>query len=472
MIPPMPPRRADRFVVAEGEEARLTPEGPTAAHIVSRGYLPLRVRTEDRYRLRAAFPGTAVVLGESTFEVVEEVEQAESVVYRLAPWPEGEVQRDRVVYGPRLVRAAQAEREHARTRERLRPVRWLLYPIVGMLPEEQQDRACDRLGLYAVTATFVSGLVESLAFLLVLGLASHTSDEGRRATLLLSTPLLLAFVLPGFSRAFSAVAFRETGGSWPVILGFEIARALGRAVDRHDATLVPLTRASFWERLALPDRIEREADGSLLYASTLPHLTWQGGRRLEAGGHHWLPALLPPILHRGRLLHQYRVARLGDPVPPGEPEPEAPSPTAYSDEVLAGMQREWDDLRVGFDWLVSLLATTLQKRACDRRGGQPAIRRWTVITAATSIVLGLYLLSFLPRGPAADPLAPVAGLLGLLLIADGGYRWHRSSRGEYAPSLLRVVLPSDSLRPERLAFHAHRDAERDALRRWLGGGGS
>src|SRR6266436_267408 len=151
----MPPRGADRFRVADGEEARLTPEGPTAAHIVSRGYLPLRVRTEDRYRLRAAFPGTAVVLGESTFEVVEEVEQGETVVYRLAPWPEGQV-----------------EREHARTRERLRPWRWLLYPLVGMLPEEEQDRACDRLGLYAVTATLVSGLVEGLGFLVALWLAS------------------------------------------------------------------------------------------------------------------------------------------------------------------------------------------------------------------------------------------------------------------------------------------------------------
>jgi hypothetical protein len=161
----MPPRGADRFRVAEGEEVRPTPEGPTAARIVSRGYLPLRVRTE------------------------------------------GEVQRDRVAYGPRLVRAAQVERERARTRERLRPLRWLLYPALGLLPEEQQDRACDRLGLYAVTATLVSGLVESLAFLGALWLASRAAV------------LLLAFVLPGLGRAFSAVAFRETAGSWPVILG-------------------------------------------------------------------------------------------------------------------------------------------------------------------------------------------------------------------------------------------------------------
>ena len=462
----MPPRGADRWRVDSGEEARLTPEGPTAAQVVSQGYLPLRARTEDQYRLRPAFPGTAVMLGASTFEVVEEVEAGEAVMYRLAPWPDGEVVRDRVEYGPRLVRAAQAERERARTRERLRPWRWLLYPLVGLLPEEPQERACDRLGLYSVTATLVSGLCEGLAFLAALWLASREADEGRRVVFALAAPLLLGFVLPGLGRAFSAAAFHETGGSWPVILGFEVARRLGRALQTHDATLVPMTRDAFWQRLALPDRIEREEDGSLLYSSTLPHLTWRGGRRLEASGHHWLATVLPPALHRGRLLYAYRVSRLGDPGPAGAPEPAGPAPTAYAEEVLAGIQHEWDDLVVGFGWLVSLLPARLQKRACGRRGGPAAIRRWTVATAATSIVLALYLLSFLPGGPAADPLAPFVALLSLLLFGDGAHRLRRSLGGEYAPSLLRVVLPGDSLRPERLAFHAHRDAEREALQAW------
>ena len=448
--------------MAEGEEARLTPEGPSAAQIVSQGYLPLRVRIEDAYHVRPAFPGTAVMLGESTFEVIEEVEQGESVVYRLQPWPMGEVVRSRVAYGPRLVRAAQAERERARTRRRLRPYRALLYPIVGLLPEDQQERLADRLGLYSVTASLVSGLCEALACPVALWLASRTSDPGRRAQLLLSTPILLALVLPGFVRAFNAAAFRETGGSWPVILAFEIARLFGRTFDRQDATLVPLTREAFWQRLALPDRIEREAEGSLLYTSTLPHLTWRGARRLLASGHHWLATILPPALHRGRLLYAYRLTRLGEALPAGAPEPAGPSPAAYGDEVLAEIQREWDDLRVGFAWLVSLLSETLQKRACDRWGGPPALKRWTTITAFGSIVLALYLLSFLPGGPPGDPLAPFVALASLLLLGDGAYRLFRSSRGRFAPSVLRFVLLGDSLRPERLAFHAHRDAEREA----------
>jgi hypothetical protein len=461
-----PAGRGSSGRVAEGEEARLTPEGPTAAQIVSQGYLPLRVRTEDPYHVRPAFPGTAVMLGESTFEVIEEIERGEAVVYRLEPWPRGEVVRSRVAYGPRLVRAAQAERERARTRRRLRPFRGLLYPIVGLLPEDQQERLSDRLGLYSVTASLVSGLCEALAGPGALWLASRTSDPGRRAQLLLSTPILMALVLPGLVRAFNAAAFRETGGSWPVILAFEIARALGQTFEHHDSTLVPLTREAFWQRLALPDRVEREADGSLLYTSTLPHLTWRGTRRLPASGHHWLATIVPPALHRGRLLYAYRLARLGEALPAGAPEPAGPSPTAYADEVLAEIQREWDDLRVGFGWLVSLLPETLQRRAGERWGGPPALKRWTTITAFGSIVLALYLLSFLPGGPPGDPLAPFVALACLLLLGDGAHRLLRSSRGHYAPSVLRFVLPGDSLRPERLAFHAHRDAEREALKEY------
>jgi hypothetical protein len=43
------------------------------------------------------------------------------------------------------------------------------------------------------------------------------------------------------------------------------------------------------------------------------------------------------------------------------------------------------------------------------------------------------------------------------------WRVRATRQGRYAPSLFRFALPSDSLRPERVAYHAHRDAEREAL---------
>ncbi|HEV8253212.1 MAG TPA: hypothetical protein VGQ78_00535, partial [Vicinamibacteria bacterium] len=79
--------------IDDGEEARLTPEGPTAAAIVSRGVLPLRVRDEGAAYRRAPFPGSAVLLGEDCFEVVGEEIGDGGATYRLEPWPADHVRR-------------------------------------------------------------------------------------------------------------------------------------------------------------------------------------------------------------------------------------------------------------------------------------------------------------------------------------------------------------------------------------------
>jgi len=439
----------------------LTPGAAADAEVWSRGFLPLRVRSEGSYRLRPAFPGTAVVLGDDTYEALSETELPEDglVVYRLRAWPEGEVVRDRVVYGPAFVRAAEAERERARVRDKARPWRFLLYPVVGLLPEEEQERQCNRLGLYAVTATLVSGLVESVGVLVLLALVARATGRGGAIVLLVSLPgLVLLLVLPGLGRAFGAVFLGETGGSAPVTLAFDALRALGARRAWRDRSFVPLTRSAFWERLGRPDAVETAPDGTLVFRGLLPHLTWGGGRRLSVGRDFWGVEPEPPVFDRGRLVYVYRLAPLGEPPPP------APPADAYAEEVLAQVRREWDALNEGFAWLTSMLPADVQARAFDHRGGPLTARRATVATAVATGVLGAYVLSFLP-GPPADPLAPVLGCLAVLLLADAVRRIGTTRRGRYAPSLFRLLLPSDSLRPERLAWHAHRDAERDALAR-------
>ena len=430
----------------------------------SRGFLPLRVRSEGSYRLRPAFPGTAVVLGDDTYEVLSETELPEDglVVYRLRAWPEGEVIRDRVVYGPAFVRAAEDDRERARVRDKARPWRFLLYPVVGLLPEEEQERQCDRLGLYAVTATLVSGLVESLGVLLLILAVARGSEQGRAVMLVSSLPGLVLLVLPGLGRAFGAVFLRETGGSAPVTLAFDALRAFGALRERRDRSFVPLTRSAFWERLGRADEVEPLPDGTFVFRGLLPHLTWGGGRRLFVGQDFWSVAPEPPVLSRGRLVYSYRVEPLGEPVAPGEPGLAAPPKDAYPEEVLAQVRREWDALNEGFAWLTSMLPADVQARAFDHRGGPLAARRATVATAVATGVLGAYVLSFLP-GPPGDPLGPFLGALAVGLVIDAVLRIRATRRGRYAPSLFRFLLPSDSLRPERLAWHAHRDAEREAL---------
>ncbi len=453
----------DRWRLADGEEARLTPGAAADAEVWSRGFLPFRVRSEGSYRLRAAFPGTAVVLGPLTYEVLSETELPEDrlVVYRMRHWPEGEVVRDRVVYGEALVRSAQAERELALRRARARPFRFLLYPIVGLLPEEDQVRLSERLGLYAVTATLVSGLVEALVILVVPVLLSQRGPASAIFAVSGSGAFGL-LALPALGRAFAAFFLRETGGSAPVVLLCEALRALGVRFARADRTLVPLTRAAFWERLARPDVVTADGDGSLVYRGLLPHLSWDGSHPLECGGDYWQVVPEPVVLDRGRLVHSYRLVPMANAADAGGRPPQPPPPSAYASEVLAGVRSEWDQWNEGFSGLTSLLAAELQERAFDHRGGPSAVRRAALWTAAAEAILAIYLLSFLP-GPAGDPLGPVMGVAAVVLLADAAWRTRAALAGRYAPSLLRFVVPSDLLRPERIAYLAHREAERKAL---------
>jgi len=454
-----PPEQPARWRVSDGEEAHLVPGPPPAAEIRSSGALPLRARRPALHHARPAFPGTAVVLGEAVFEVVGEDETDGAVLYRLRPWPDGEVFRDRVVYGPAFVRSVEAGRQNERRHARVRPWRFLLYPLVGMLPEELQERLSDRLGIYSVTATLVSGLVESFLVLALLALFGAVADRGRSVALLLAAPGLILLVLPGLGRAFGAFFLRETGGSPVVIAAVDVLQALGALRERARDDFSPLTRSEFWRRLAEPDALLPSPDGSVLLRSRLPHLGWDRARRLEAGHDYWQVEPQPPERQGRRFAYSYRLRPLGDPPEPGAPGPAPPAPTAYADEVMGGVRCEWDALNSGFAWLTSMLDAELQSRAFSHRGGPAAVRRATIATAVAGALLAIYLLSFLP-GPPGDPLAPVVALASLLLLLDAGRRLRATWAGRYAPSLLRAVLPSQVLRPERLAYHAHRDAER------------
>jgi hypothetical protein len=451
--------------VAQGEEIRFTADDPASAELRSRGRLPLRVRTEARHHARPEFPGSAVVVHDATYEVLSETERPDEglFVYALRPWPEGEVTRDRVVYGPSFVRAVQEERARERVRARVRPWRHFLYPVVGLLPEEQQERVCERLGLYSVTATLVSGLCESLGVLALVSIAARHAEPGLQILLVAGAPGLMFLVLPGLGRAAGAVLFHETAGSPLLGKMAGTLSAFREALPRRDAALLPLTRRTFWARLARPDEVEARGEARV-HRSRLPHVTWTPGRTLLARADYWKVVSAEPALEAGGVAYRYVLEPQGDEAAEGDGPPPPPSPSAYADEVLAGVRDEWDDFNRGFGWLTTLFARESQARAFDHRGGPAAAARATRVTAVAEAVLGAYLASFLPGGPAADPVAPAVFGLGLTLAGDGLFRYAASRAGRYAPSLLRFALPVHLLRPERRPYEAHREAEREALR--------
>jgi len=447
-----------RWRVDTGEEARLTPDGPSAAIVESQGALPLRPRSEALgVHHRPEFPGSCVLLGGQRFEVVEEQPLETGFRYLLEPWPPEAVIRTTLSYGPTLVRAAQAERQRAVERERAQ--RWSLAvaPLVGLLPEERQILACDRLGLDPYVTTFAGAALEVAA-----GLGVALSIGAGPATLLLAEVLGAAFVIPALLRLAGLLIAGEISGNW--LLG-----ALGDAfgvgsVARADATVLPLTRSAFWSRLTQPDRVERQADASLVFRGLLPHLTWGTELthrvagvppRLRVGNDYWNVAPLETALERGRLVYAYHLWPARDENMLSDlPDPPPPDPRHYANEVLADVARQWDDLLRAFPWLPPLLPRAVQERAYRGRGGAAVARRWTLRSAAFFALVGSWML--LGR----DPFSLVTAIL---LFVDAGQRVWRTLRGDYAPSILGSLL-ADYLRPERLAYQAHLEAERKTLR--------
>ncbi len=426
-----------RWHIDDGEEARLTPGGEAAATIVSRGSLPFRVH-QDGNQLRPDFPGTAVLLGGHRFEVVTERLEGDRTVYLLSPWPSDQIIRTEISYGPGLIREAQEERRRARVRHLGRRFAWPFYPILGLLPEDHQDAVCERLGLDPATATLTSGLTEAAAVPLLL-------SAFRPAAVAMSFGLVLGYYV-SFSllRALGAVAFGEVAGSVGLAAVLSVARRLRLFAHRLDERNGPFQRSEFWRLLETTDSQRKLEDGSILVESLLPHLTWTPGTNLKAGDGWWAVSPVPPQRIRGRVWFRYVLS-----VAPEAPACEAPSPTAYQGAVLDQVAQEWLDLRSsGFDPLISLLPREVQQRAVGREGGPASLRRSTVFSVVGTAVAALWF---------GTGWGPLNMLTGLVLAFDAALRALRLTRGEYAPSVLGSLI-ADYLRPERVAFQAHRRA--------------
>jgi hypothetical protein len=458
-----PPRT--RWRVDEGEEARLTPDEPTTAVIESLGALPLRARSEAMgVHHRPEFPGSCVLLGGLRLEVVAEQPLDMGVRYLLDPWPDEAVIRGTVAYGPALVRAAQDERRRAFDRERA--ARWSLAvaPLVGLLPEERQLLACDRLGLDPYVTTFAGASLE-----VATAVGCAVSVDLGPATLYFAEFLGLVLVLPALLRLLGLLLAKETSGNW--LLGATLAagETLGIAgAARADTTVLPLTRSAFWARLARPDGIERQPDGSLVCTGLLPHLSWGGSLThrvagvppsIRVGNDYWSVSAMPPSTQSGRLVYPYLLwPQRDEGMLKDLPDPPPPDPRHYTSEVLDGVAREWDDLLGAAPWLPTLLPRAVQERAYRGRGGAAAAQRWTVLTAVGVALAGVWML--LGKHP-------VSVVTGLLLIGDAAWRVWRTLQGDYAPSLVGGPV-AGLLRPERIAYQSHLEAERAALRRRAG----
>ena len=331
-----------RWRVGDGEEARLTPGAAADAEVWSRGFLPLRVRSEGSYRLRPAFPGTAVVLGDETYEVLVRNRAARGRPRRLSP---ARMARGRGRPRPRRLRLGLRSRGGGRAGARARPRAGrgrgasCSTRSSACCPRRSRCALCDRLGLYAVTATLVSGLVESLGVIL---LVPVLLARGQRAG---PAPSCCSSRLPRPSSCWCCPA--SVARSAPSSCARPAARRpsssrsrrCGRSAslrERRDRSFVPLTRAAFWERLAPPGR----GGAATRRLARLPRPAaapqWGGARRLFVGRRllERRPGAARARPGPARPLVPPRAARRAPRRPASRRSPRRP-PDAYAEEVLA-----------------------------------------------------------------------------------------------------------------------------------------
>jgi hypothetical protein len=414
------------------------------AFIVSGGTLPLRTRTLARgVHHRPEFPGTAVVIGDARYEVMEQTHELSGrTCYALRPWPEKQLVRDQVCYGRELVVAVRRERETAARQLWGRRYLAPLHPLFGLLPEPLQIAACDRWGLDPVRATWTSGATEA-----VLLFAAWRRLDGIIAFALL--PIGGGYMLTCLLRVLGALTVAEVAGS-------PVAAAAWWALRTADAALAAsrervMTREAFWARLARPDRQAR-TEGVLEVEADLPHLSWSPRSRVRGVGPDdwWLVEDEWTTETRGRRVYGYRLTAEQE---PGGPAPAPPRPTAYGDAVLAEVVSGWDQLRdAGFGWIVSVLPDDVQDRALRDRGGAATIRLATAFSVAFTMAAAVWM--------AARPTA-LNLLTAAVLAFDAVRRGIRWGQGRYAPSLVGPAL-AGYMPPERGAYHTHRDRERAA----------
>ena len=210
-----PPRAlgADRIESIEGEEILLVCP-------ISKGWSGRTRRTT----VRAAHPGTAVGWEDRIFEVLAADPRPEGgMVYRLAPWEEGQAIRVFERYDAEAEGRREAVRAGDAASIRRRRGSILLAPLAGLLPGSVQKKMESEFGAPAIAMTCASAA--PLLIVGFLGMFGHLlAVAGGRLDwpAWLAPPLPIALYLFGESalRLASAIAAGEPMGSLPVVVAY------------------------------------------------------------------------------------------------------------------------------------------------------------------------------------------------------------------------------------------------------------
>jgi hypothetical protein len=194
-----------------GHGVRVLPGESDGIVVVSEGAdLGWRPRSGDR-------PGSAVTWEGSVFEVVTTEVMRRGFRWTLEPWSGEDVMRVVLPLDPNTVgAAAEAAGREARAAQ-LRPLAWLLLPILGLAIGPWQRKWRDDWGFPATAATWVSAILEAIAgAACVIELIAMIGGGGASVFPWLPRPLVLVgiFMMPeGLFRLAQVAADSEPVGS-------------------------------------------------------------------------------------------------------------------------------------------------------------------------------------------------------------------------------------------------------------------
>jgi hypothetical protein len=342
-----------------------------------------------------ARPGSAVVWRETGFQVASMEPWRRGARWILEPWSDHDVMRVVLPLDEASVRAAAERAARDRAEQRLRPVMWLLMPVLGFAAASWQRRWRDEWGFPAAKATVASGLGETL-FGAMCGLELMASmAAGSSVFPWLPRPLVVvgfAFFVEGLIRLKLVAADSEPVGSalGSVLLAFSPDRpAPPPPSDRPEVSM-------------------RDPEGEQIEVVTATQR-----HDLES------PGVLP---YRGRSYRLSRTDRLGDRwvyrfslIPSDDEAPRLRLMPTTSKPVERTGRDSPGLIRTVLLTVVTTMAPARHQRLwADEIDMNPL---WlTVIGGSAELVGGLVNLRSLPAGD------PTALLLNLFLAGEGALR--------------------------------------------------
>ncbi len=436
-----------------GGDVYLTPSPPGAAGEwrVDVGFaVPDWKASATGSQTRAAFPGTAILVGGRWFEIcrIGPLDGApHRTAYDLWPWNDANVIRIAFELTPEACETLTRNRRAQQRRQRRGTALALLPVLTGLLPAEVQRRLETETGQPAVRSTLISAMLLLLLSTLVIGLAfalgagTHFGEfQSLIKSIVAFAPLAAYLLVESGMRMYSANG-NEPLGTLPVCLPYYLFRGFaGMNVSQEKLDQKRAAKAPASGLLAARDRIQPldHPEYDLEVVSRLPKDHWTANTTgIEYQGEAYILVERKMLRTKDGPRHHFLLKK---------PEHEVlfSSYLHYQPEEVRDVYRAQERAKtatwvetVPFLW--GLIPGPTQERLSRIYNYDPD--KWTLRTIAGGAVAGI----ILAVASAASMAGGLAGtgeavrfFVGVIVAWEAGVRWLKLRRGELPGSLLGI----------------------------------